>query len=94
MSKEITAPGLTLIVQKSSAGRGKARPRRYHCLHTVHLDRPGVRYAAAGLGVFWVSPYEHEHGPGGVVKVQYGDDPPGRDTEAVSPTAPLSTGSP
>ncbi|MCF6467306.1 hypothetical protein FAF44_02615 [Nonomuraea sp. MG754425] len=56
---------------------GKPKKRSYRYLHTVDLDRPGVRYAIAGLGVVWISPYElrNDEGAGyAAVTVQYGDD--------------------
>ncbi|MEU7855140.1 hypothetical protein [Nonomuraea sp. NPDC049141] len=68
----------TIATIKRAAKGRKAKTRRYRFIHTIDLDRPGVRYAIAGLGVIWVSPYEHRPDTGGEapVHVQYGDDVP------------------
>ncbi|MEV0236815.1 hypothetical protein [Nonomuraea sp. NPDC050786] len=77
-------PGIrweTIAVTASRKG-AKEKTRRYRFLHTVDLERPGVRYAVAGLGVIWISPYELRNDTGNghaAVTVQYGDDVPAAD---------------
>lgn len=66
----------TVAINKGAAKGRTPKKRRYRFLHQVDLERPGVRYAIAGLGVIWISPYEHRSDTGGdaPVTVQYGDD--------------------
>ncbi len=74
-------PGVTwhnVTITKGAAKDKKPRTRRYRFIHTIDLDRPGVRYAVAGLGVIWIGPHEFRRDTGGddAVTVQYGDDVP------------------
>ncbi|TMR90507.1 hypothetical protein [Nonomuraea basaltis] len=66
----------TIAVTKGAAKWRKPGTRRYRFIHSVDLDRPGVRYTIAGLGVIWISPYELRSDSGGdaPVTIQYGDD--------------------
>jgi hypothetical protein len=78
------APGVrweTIAITSGAAKGRKPRTRRHRFLHTIDLDRPGVRYAIAGLGVIWIGPYELRRDQGGddAVTIQYGDDVPAAD---------------
>lgn len=64
----------TVTLTKGAAKGRKPKTRRYRFHHTGAMDRPGVRYAIAGLGVIWIGPYELAREDEPAVQVQYGDN--------------------
>ncbi|MEU8249104.1 hypothetical protein [Nonomuraea sp. NPDC048916] len=64
----------TVTLTKGAAPGRKPKTRRYRFHHTVDMDRPGARYAIAGLGVIWIGPYELAREDEPALQVQYGEN--------------------